>query len=173
MGSPWVSCWAASRYRYLADITFKLGFAGGPLIVALILGTIGHTGPLVWSLPYSANLTLRQIGLVLFLAGIGTRAGFAFVNTLTQGGGLAIFVAGAIITSVAAIGTLWIGHRLMRIPLGLLIGMLSGLQTQPAVLGFSLEQTRNDLPNIGYATVYPLAMVVKILVAQVVLTVLL
>lgn len=154
-------------------IVFKLGFAGGPLIVALILGTVGRTGPIVWSIPYSANLTLRQIGLVLFLAGIGTRAGHAFVTTLTQGGGLAIFAAGAVITSATAFGTLWIGHKLLRIPMGLLTGMLAGLQTQPAVLGFSLEQTRNELPNMGYATVYPMAMIVKILIAQLLLTLLL
>ena len=153
-------------------IVFKLGFAGGPLIVALILGSLGRTGPIVWSIPYSANLTLRQIGLVLFLAGIGTRAGHAFVATLTQGNGLAILAAGAVITSATAFGTLWVGYRLLRIPMGLLTGMLAGLQTQPAVLGFSLEQTRNELPNIGYATVYPVAMIVKILVAQLLLTLL-
>lgn len=153
-------------------IVFKLGFAGGPLVVALLLSTLGRTGPLVWSLPYSANLTLRQVGLVLFLAGIGTRSGYAFVTTLTQGGGLLVFAAGAVITSLVALGTLWVGYRVLKIPMGLLTGMLAGLQTQPAVLGFSLEQTRNELPNIGYATVYPMAMVAKILLAQLVLALL-
>lgn len=154
-------------------IVFRLGFAGGPLVVALILGRLGRTGPIVWSLPYGANLTLRQFGLVLFLAGIGTRAGYAFVTTLTQGNGFLIFLAGAAVTALTALGTLWIGHKLLGIPLGLLTGMLAGLQTQPAVLGFSLEQTRNELPNIGYATVYPLAMISKILVAQLLLSLLL
>ncbi|MGE5617658.1 MAG: aspartate:alanine exchanger family transporter [Sphingomonadaceae bacterium] len=154
-------------------VVFRLGFAGGPLVVALVLGSVGRTGPLVWSLPYSANLLLRQIGLVLFLAGIGTRSGYAFVTTLVQGGGLPIFLAGTAITTITALGTLWVGYRLMRVPMGVLIGMLSGLQTQPAVLGFSLEQTRNDLPNVGYATVYPMAMIAKILVAQVLLSLLL
>ncbi|MGI5835050.1 MAG: aspartate:alanine exchanger family transporter [Chloroflexota bacterium] len=154
-------------------IVFRLGIAGGPLVVALVLGRLGRTGPIVWSLPYGANLTLRQLGLVLFLAGIGTRAGFAFVTTLTQGNGFLIFLAGATITALTALGTLWIGHKLLKIPMGLLVGMLAGLQTQPAVLGFSLEQTRNELPNIGYAEVYPLAMISKILVAQLVLTLLL
>ncbi len=154
-------------------IVFKLGFAGGPLLVGLVLGARGRTGPLIWLMPYSANLTLRQVGLVLFLAGIGTRSGNAFVTTLTQGNGIWIFLAGAIVTTATALGTLWIGYRLLQIPMGLLAGMLAGLQTQPAVLGFSLEQTRNELPNIGYATVYPLAMISKILVAQLVLTLLL
>jgi putative transport protein len=153
-------------------VTLKLGLAGGPLMAALALGSQERTGPLVWSLPYSANLTLRQIGLVLFLAGVGTRAGYAFFNTLAQGGGLAIFVGGAVITIVSAMTMLWIGHRVLKIPMGLLTGMLAGLQTQPAVLGFAAEQARNDLPNLGYATVYPLAMIAKIVLAQMLLAIL-
>jgi putative transport protein len=154
----------------LGPVTLKLGLAGGPLIVALILGALGRTGPLVWSLPYSANLTLRQIGLVLFLAGIGTRAGYSFWSTFTSGGGLSIFVGGAVITCSVALITLWVAHRLLKIPMGLAIGMLAGLQTQPAVLGFALEQTGNDSPNLGYAMVYPVAMITKILLAQLLLT---
>jgi putative transport protein len=145
---------------------FRLGVAGGPLVVALILGARERTGPLVWNIPYSANLTLRQIGLVLFLAGVGTRSGYAFVSTFTQSGGIALFGAGAGITCGIAFMTLWIGHKLLRIPMSLLIGMLAGLQTQPAVLAFALEQTKNDAPNIGYTTVYPMAMITKILLAQ-------
>lgn len=147
-------------------LVFTLGFAGGPLVVALILGALGRTGPLVWSLPYSANLTLRQIGLIMFLAGVGTRAGYAFVSTFTQGGGLYLFIAGAVITTLVALATLWIGYRLLKIPMSLLTGLLAGLQTQPAVLGFALEQTGNDLPNLGYASMFALAVIVKIIVAQ-------
>ncbi len=147
-------------------IVLRLGFAGGPLIVALILGALGRVGPMVWTLPYSANLTLRQMGLILFLAGIGTRAGYAFLTTLEQGSGTAIFFAGGIITSLTALLTLWIGHRLLKIPMGRLAGMLAGLQTQPAVLGFALEQTENDIPNIGYASVYPVALISKIVLVQ-------
>jgi putative transport protein len=150
-------------------ITLRLGLAGGPLLAALILGARGRTGPISWTLPYSANLTLRQTGLVLFLAGIGTRAGGAFFSTLHRADGIYILLAGAVITCSVAVLTLWIGHRLLKIPLSLLGGMLAGLQTQPAVLGFALEQTENDLPNIGYATVYPTAIVLKIVLAQVVL----
>jgi putative transport protein len=147
-------------------LVFTLGFAGGPLVVALILGALERTGPLVWSLPYSANLTLRQIGLIMFLAGVGTRAGHAFVSTFIQGGGIYLFIAGAIITTMTALATLWIGYRLLKIPMSLLIGLLAGLQTQPAVLGFALEQTGNDLPNLGYASMFALAVIVKIIVAQ-------
>ncbi len=147
-------------------VSISLGLAGGPLIVAMVLGRLGRSGPLVWNLPYSANLTLRQVGLILFLAGVGTRSGYAFVNTLTQGNGLAIFVGGALLTFIIAFSTLWIGHKVLKIPMSLLIGMLSGLQTQPAVLGFALEQADSDLPNIGYAAVYPTATILKIILAQ-------
>jgi putative transport protein len=151
-------------------IEFALGFAGGPLIVALVLGAVGRTGKLVWSLPYSANTTLRQIGLVLFLAGIGTRAGYGFLSTFMKGGGVSIFLAGAALTTVAAIAALWIGHRLLRIPMSLLTGMIAGMFTQPAVLGYALEQTGNDLPNVGYASVYPVATILKILLVQALLS---
>ena len=99
-------------------IVIRLGFAGGPLIVALILGALGRTGSIVWSLPYSANLVLRQFGLILFLAGIGTRAGYSFISTITQSSTLPIFLAGAVITLVTSFITLWIGYRLSENPLG-------------------------------------------------------
>ncbi|HEX9019267.1 MAG TPA: hypothetical protein VF806_08765, partial [Anaerolineaceae bacterium] len=118
-----------------------------------------------------ANLSLRQIGLVLFLAGIGTRAGYAFISTLTQGLGVWIFAAGAIITCLTALVTLWVGYKVLKIPMGLLVGILAGLQTQPALLGFGLEQANNELPNVGYATVYPVAMIAKILLAQALLVI--
>jgi putative transport protein len=146
--------------------TFSLGLAGGPLLVALLLGAWGRTGPLVWTLPFSANLTLRQLGLILFLAGVGTRSGYAFVSTLHKGGGLSLFLVGATVTCTTAVLTLIIGHKLLKIPMGLLVGMVGGLQTQPAVLGFASEQSHNDLPNVGYATVYPLAFIAKLLLAQ-------
>ncbi|WP_287157936.1 aspartate:alanine exchanger family transporter [Chloroflexus sp.] len=149
--------------------SFSLGLAGGPLIVALILGWRGRTGPIIWSLPYSANLTLRQVGMTLFLAGIGTRAGYSFFTTITQGNGLFLFIGGALITIPVAILTLFIGYKLLKIPFSLLIGMLAGLQTQPAVLAFANEQTGNEAPNIGYAMVFPTAMVVKIILAQILL----
>ncbi|MBJ6726536.1 aspartate:alanine exchanger family transporter [Geomesophilobacter sediminis] len=147
----------------------KLGFAGGPLVVALILGTFGRTGGMVWTLPYAANMTLRQIGLVLFLAGIGTRAGYTFVSTLSRGGGISIFVAGAILTTVTAFSVLWIGHRLFKIPMSLVSGMVAGMHTQIAVLGFAKDQTGNDLPDQGYASVYAVSTIGKILLVHMIL----
>jgi len=128
---------------------------------------------MVWSLPYGANLTLRQIGLILFLAGVGTRAGYGFITTFTREGGLLLFAAGTFITFFTAVVMLWIGYRVLKIPMSLLTGMLAGLQTQSAVLGFALERTRNDLPTVGYASVYPVATISKILLAQLLLTILL
>lgn len=147
-------------------VDLKLGLAGGPLIVALVLGALDRTGPLVWSLPYSANLTLRQLGLIVFLAGIGTRAGYAFISTVQERDGMLLLVGGAAITFAAALTALWVGYRLMKVPMGVLIGMVAGLQTQPAVLGFALEQTGDDLPNVGYAALFPLATIAKIIAAQ-------
>jgi len=149
--------------------SFSLGLAGGPLVVALFLGWRGRTGPIVWSLPYSANLTLRQVGMTMFLAGVGTRSGYSFVTTLTQGNGLILFLGGALITIPVAMLTLFIGYKLLKIPFSVLTGMLAGLQTQPAVLAFANEQVGNEAPNIGYAMVFPTAMVLKIIFAQILL----
>lgn len=148
--------------------TFKLGFAGGPLVTGLVLGALGRTGPVLWQIPFSANLTLRQLGLILFLAGIGTRSGYAFGQTLLGGEGLRLFLAGTLITLSTALLTLWVGHRL-KVPLPVLGGVLAGLQTQPAVLAFTLEKTGSEQPNLGYATAYPLAMLLKILLVQLLL----
>jgi len=150
-------------------LVFKLGSAGGPLLVGLILGALEHTGTIVWVLPYSAGVLLRQLGMILFLAGIGTRSGYAFVTTLTQGNGLLIFALGTLLTGTVALVTLWIGYRLLKVPMGMLTGMLAALQTQPALLSFAHEQADNDLPNVGYATVYPIALIGKILLAQLLL----
>ena len=148
----------------------RLGFAGGPLIVALILGTYGRMGGMVWSIPYAANMTVRQIGLVLFLASIGTRAGYTFIQTLSQGGGAAIFVAGCMITFSASFSVLWIGYRIMKIPMSFLAGMVAGMHTQIAVLGFAKDQTGNDFPDQGYAAVYPVATIGKIILVHVIVS---
>lgn len=148
--------------------TFKLGFAGGPLVTALVLGRVHRLGPFVWDFPYAANLTIRQFGLVLFAAGIGTIAGEGFGRTFALGFRLPLLVAaGALL--VAALSDalcLVLGRRLLKLPLGELYGILAGLHTQPVVLGFATERTRDDQPGLGYAAVYPLATVLKIVLAQ-------
>lgn len=151
-----------------AGYELHLGIAGGPLIAALVFGWIGRTGPLVWTLPYSVNLTLRQLGMVMFLAGVGTRAGNAFISTLLSGGWV-LMVVTAIVVLIATSVTLLVGNLVLKIPMSVMIGIVAGMQTQPALLSYATQQTGNDSPNIGYASVYPTAMIAKILIAQAVL----
>lgn len=150
---------------------FALGVAGGPLVMGLILGRLGRSGALVWTPPYSATMTLRQLGLVLFLAGVGLRAG-ASLSQQSDVGVWSLVLVGATVTAFVVTVTVFVGYRLLKIPLGVLVGMLAGIQTQPAVLAFALEKTERELPNLGYASVFPLAMIGKILLAQLALQVL-
>lgn len=152
--------------------SFELGLAGGPLLVGLILGAIRRTGPLVWTLPYSVNLTLRQFGLVLFFAAIGTRSGFQFAQTLQNGEGLSILLAGMVLTTITALFILSLGYFVLRIPFSYLTGFLAGVQTQPAVLVFALDNSKNESPNIGYAAIAPLAILFKIILVQILLNIL-
>jgi putative transport protein len=150
-------------------VVITLGMAGGPLLVGLVLGALRRTGGLVWTLPYSANLTLRQAGLILLLAGIGIRSGYTFFTNFAASGGIQVFIAGAFITLIVAFLTLIIGHKMLKIPFAMLTGMMSALGTQPAALGFSLQQADNELPNLGYALIFPVATITKIVVAQLLL----
>jgi putative transport protein len=157
----------------LGGIVLKLGIAGGPLIVALLLGSINRIGKLVFVMPYSANNTVRQLGLVLFLAGVGTRSGYAFRETLIHSdNGFTFFALGAALTLTIAFFFLFIGHRFLNIPFPRLAGMLAGLQTQPAVLAFVNEQAKSEQPNIGYSSIFPIATLAKIIFVQILLTLL-
>ncbi|AEX46024.1 transporter [Corynebacterium diphtheriae] len=147
----------------------SLGSAGGPLVVALVLGAVGRSGRFVWQVPYGANLALRQLGITLFLAAIGTTAGASFRASLSDPASLTIIAVGAIITLTLAIFVLVVGYKVMKIPYGQTAGMLAGIQTHPAVLSYVSAMTKNDLPALGYTSVYPLAMIAKIIAAQVVL----
>ena len=150
-------------FQLPGDITFSLGFAGGPLIIALLLGYLRRTGPIVWTLPFSANLTLRQIGLILLLAGIGIRSGHTFLTTILQGGGGWLFLAGGIITTSTAIISLWIGYKVLKIPFTILMGMMA---TQPAILDYAIDRAGNNLPSIGFTFVFPFSLILKILFVQ-------
>ncbi|MEM6765057.1 MAG: TrkA C-terminal domain-containing protein [Bacteroidota bacterium] len=145
-------------------ISFQLGFAGGPLLVALVLGAVRRTGSIVWTLPYGANLTLRQFGLILLLAAVGTRSGHTFVETIQGGGGGAIFLAGCVVSLATAFGTLFLGYKLFKIPFSILTGMVAN---QPAILDFALNRTGNLLPTFGYAVMFPIALIMKIVIVQV------
>jgi putative transport protein len=146
--------------------TIRLGLAGGPLLVALVLGKLERTGRITWAMPISANLTLRQIGLLLFLAGVGTRAGYAFVSTMATSGPR-LLLAGAAITFGVTLTTLIVGYKLLKIPFDSMTGLISGVQTQPACLAFAATQAKSETPNIAYAAVYPVATIAKIILAQI------
>ncbi|MFZ3210983.1 MAG: aspartate:alanine exchanger family transporter [Terriglobales bacterium] len=145
--------------------TIRLGFAGGPLLVALILGKLERTGRITWIMPLHSNLTLRQVGLVFFLAGVGIRAGYSFAQTLRQNG-LAMLLAGAVVTLVVTEVSLVVGYKLLKIPFASLMGLVSGIQTQPARLAYATREANSDAPNLTYAVVYPVAMIAKIILAQ-------
>lgn len=151
------------------EITFRLGLAGGPLLVALVLGALRRTGPILWKMPYSANLTLRQFGLILLLASVGVRSGNAFLNAFTSGAGWLIFGIGLGLIVVTTLLALWLGYRLLGIPFGLLLGMIS---PQPAVLEYAEDQAQNPLPGIGYTLMFPFAIIINVILAQVLLIVL-
>ncbi len=149
--------------------SFELGLAGGPLIAGLVLGQLGRTGPLVWTLPFGANLTLRQLGIVLFLAGVGVRAGGSLGGALDGDAAVATVWVGVVVTALASLLTLGIARLVLGVPAAVAFGLLAGIQTQPAVLAFAVEKTGKDAPNLGYTSVYPIATVGKILLAQVLL----
>lgn len=144
--------------------SFSLGFAGGPLIVALLLGQLRRTGPIVWTLPYGANLTLRQVGLIFLLAGIGIRSGQTFYQTLQTELGYQVFLAGGVIAIVSTLATLLIGYKMLKIPFSFLGGMVG---SQPAVLDFAVEQAGNKYPIIGYTRMLPVVLIGKILAVQI------
>ena len=146
--------------------SIRLGLAGGPLLMALALGKLERTGRITWAIPISANFTLRQIGLLLFLAGVGTRAGFDFVQTLRTSGPQ-LLLAGAVLTFSVTLATMLVGYKLLKIPFDALTGIVSGIQTQSACLAFATSQTRSDAPNIAYAGMYPVATIAKIILAQI------
>lgn len=143
----------------------RLGFAGGPLIVALILGNLGRSGPIIWTMPLNANLTLRQLGLHLFLAGIGIKAGGGLWEVL-QAEGLRLLLVGGVLTLFTALFTLLVGHLLLRIEMIAVFGITAGIFTQPASLVFAGELSESDAPNHYFAAIQPLSMILKIIGAQ-------
>ena len=144
----------------------ELGVGGGPLIVALVLGTVGRSGPFTWQIPYAANLTIRQLGVSLFLGGVGLRSGATFADAVGTGVGLQLALAGVLVTAAtAALATIMV-RVLRRDPVDG-AGMIAGIQTQPAVLAFAAERADGDeRVDTGYALVFPLAMILKLVIVQ-------
>ena len=144
----------------------RLGLAGGPLLVAIVLSRIGRLGPLVWYMPLSANFMLREIGIVLFLAAVGLKAGDSFVATLVDGPGLAWMAWGAAITLLPLTVVSVVGRAVLGINFLTLCGLLAGSMTDPPALSFANSVTGSDAPSLSYATVYPLTMILRVLSAQ-------
>ena len=145
--------------------SFKLGVAGGPLLVSLLLGYLERTGNIVWGMSYNANLTVRQLGVVLFLAGIGLKAGYSFGDNLAKYGAVLILL-GACITLFNTILMILLGRYILKIPYPLLMGVISGMQTQPACIAYVNGEVKNSVPNYGYSLVFPIAMITKIILVQ-------
>jgi len=143
----------------------RLGLAGGPLIAGLVLGRLQRTGPITWTIPLSANLTLRQIGLVLFQAGVGTRAGYGFLQT-AGGSGVYMILAGAIVTASVAMASIVIGHRVLKLPFESVMGLTCAIHTEPASLAYASLISNSDAPQSSYARVFPVCTVTKIVLAQ-------
>jgi putative transport protein len=149
----------------------KLGLAGGPLLMAIILSRMGHFGPVVWHMPLSANLITRELGIVLFLACVGLAAGPNFVSSIASGDGLYWMGLGALITAGPMLLAALVGRALMKLNFLSLCGLLAGSMTDPPALQFAGQMTGSDAPSVSYATVYPLVMLLRIISAQVLILV--
>ena len=144
-----------------------LGIGGGPLIVALILGKLRRTGPMLWTMPLPANIVLRNFGLAMFLATVGVNAGQPFVRTVAESGFTMLFIGVAVLLTTVAI-VLLVGHYIMRIPYDDLVGVASGATGNPAILVYSTKMAPTERPDIGYAMIFPSMTLVKVIAAQIV-----
>jgi putative transport protein len=145
-----------------------LGMAGGPLLVGLVVGRLQRTGPVLWSLPHSVSATLGQFGMLAFLATAGSNAGAALADALASDLGPRLLLLGLVVTAFTATGLL-LGARVMRAFGPTLAGVTAGTQTQPAVLAYANDITAADpRVNLGYALVYPMAMIAKVILAPIV-----
>ena len=144
----------------------KLGLAGGPLIISILIGRFGHKVKLVTYTTMSANLMLREVGLVLFLASVGVKAGENFVQKVVEGDGVLYVGLGFLITFIPLIITGIIARWHHRVNYFTLMGLIAGSNTDPPALAYANQIAGNDAPAVGYSTVYPLTMFLRILTAQ-------
>ena len=148
-------------------VALKLGLAGGPLIMALILGRIGSVGKLYWFMPPSANLALRELGIVLFLAVVGLKSGGDFVDTLVNGEGMSWVGYGIFITAIPLITVGLLARIFAKMNYLTLCGMLAGSMTDPPALAFANNlHATSGAAALSYATVYPLVMFLRIITPQ-------
>lgn len=147
--------------------TVTLGIAGGPLIVALVVGKLRRTGPLLWVMPLPANIVLRNFGLAMFLAAVGINAGQPFVRALSDIGPTMVLISVAVLlTSVAIV--LIVGYYLLKIPFDDLLGVASGTTGNPAILVYSTRMAPTERTEVGYAMIFPSMTIVKVVAVQIV-----
>ena len=147
---------------------FKIGSAFGTLLVGLVLGRIGRIGPVVTAMPYTAAQAMSELGLLVFLAQAGSRAGAQIGAAFTSGAWLRILVLGMVVTTVVSVGIYVIMRRVFKVGATRLSGLMGGAQTQPAILAFANARTGYDARvALGYALVYPAAMITKIFVGRI------
>ncbi len=149
-------------------VPLKLGIAGGPLIIAILIGRFGHLMKLVTYTTTSANMMMREIGLVLFLASVGIKAGAGFWDTVVQGDGLKYVGCGFLITIIPILIVGTIARMKYKLNYFTLAGMIAGTYTDPPALAYANSTCSREAPSIGYSTVYPLSMFLRIFVAQIV-----
>ena len=152
--------------------TLQLGFGGGPIVMGLFLGYLNRTGSINWQMPFHTRQALSTLGLTLFLAGVGTSAGASFRAALTDPASLKVMGVGLIITLISAIGIGLIGMLVFRLKWDEAMGCAAGMTTNPAVFSYLQGQTKTDLANRGWATVYPTTIISKIIASQVLLVLL-
>jgi len=149
-------------------VPLKLGLAGGPLIIAILIGRYGYKVKLVTYTTTSANMMLREIGLVLFLASVGIKAGAGFVETVVQGDGLKYVYTGFLITVIPILIVGVLSRMKYKMNYYTLIGMIAGTYTDPPALAYANSICPKDAPSVGYSTVYPLSMFLRIFTAQII-----
>lgn len=147
----------------------KLGLAGGPLVVAILIGRFGHKLKLVTYTTMSANLMLREIGIVLFLASVGIEAGEHFVQTVVHGDGLLYVGYGFLITVIPLLIIGIVARLYYKVNYFTLMGLIAGSTTDPPALAYANQVSGNDAPSVGYSTVYPLSMFLRIIAGQMIL----
>jgi putative transport protein len=144
----------------------KLGLAGGPLIIAILVSRFGPKFKMITYATTSANLMLREVGICLFLACVGLEAGEQFVQTVIHGDGLTWVALGVVITIVPLLTFGFIGKKICKLNYFSLMGLLAGSTTDPPALSYSISVAGNDMPSVSYATVYPLTMFLRVMSAQ-------
>ena len=151
------------------SVPVKLGLAGGPLVVAILIGAFGYRYKINTYTSTSANLMLREVGLILFLSSVGIQAGASFWKTIMEGDGVHYVWMGFLITTLPILIVGLYGRLKMKLNYFTLMGLIAGSNTDPPALAFANATAGNNAPAVGYSTVYPLAMFLRILMAQLVL----